>query len=283
MGDKVNPYDSMSKHWKVKVAETAAKKKAAMIPEEISLTKEFDEISSEDRQAISAWAQRTSRTEELTGQQVTRILGLSDIALGDAEDTSGIPSPLVVLRQAGDEFRHAILYAQFAQAAWPINMGEIASRENFNRKPFTSIFRQMDALPVIYGGESFVHYMVGLFFLDLAGLMTVNVYEMSPFKALQQIAMTIHADEGRHVQMGRDYLLRVREGRLLDHTGRRELDGERTVRDGVLMMLPRIDEFFGNDDSTLQKTLRRVGIKTTKNSELKATFRKKVNALLHLD
>jgi len=277
MGDKYNPYDNLSKHWKVNVAETEAKKK---LKEEVTLSDDFKGLTRSERTAICEWAMKTSRTEELTGQQVVRILGLMDLAVTDAK--SGLPVPAEVLLQANDEFRHAILYAQFAQAASPIDAKEIAKRGNFSTSKFTSIFRVMDGLPVIYGGEPFVHFMVGLFFLDLAGLMTVNVYEESPFRALQQIAISIKADEGRHVSMGREYLLRVRDGKLLASDGR-TVDGERVVRDAVTTMFSYIDDFFGNDTSGLQQTLRKVGIKNTPNSELKQAFRKKVNALLRLD
>lgn len=272
-----NPYDNISKHWKVNVAETEAKKRK---DEDTRLSDDFKGLTTADRKAICEWAMKTSRTEELTGQQVIRLLGLMDVALTDIK--SGLPVPSEVTRQANDEFRHAILYAQFAQAASPIDAKEVAKQGNFASNNFTSIFRVLDSLPVIYGGEPFVHYMTGLFFLDLAGLMTVNVYEESPFRALQQIALAIKADESRHVAMGRDYLLRVRDGVILT-SDRREVDGEQVVRNAVTSMLPRVDDFFGNDTSLVQQVLRKSGIKKTSNSELKLAFRKKVSALLRLD
>jgi 1,2-phenylacetyl-CoA epoxidase catalytic subunit len=117
-----------------------------------------------------------------------------------------------------------------------------------------------------------VRFFTGLFFLDLAGLLAVTVYEASPFPMLQETARIIRDDEGRHVHSGRDFLLRV----AATTEGRQQLDR------AAAELLPLIDAFFGGDDSPVQRTLLEVGIRTTSNSALKQRFHDKARALLHL-
>lgn len=226
-------------------------------------------LSEEERQHVASWAAKTSRTEEWTGAQVVRLLAVTEEGepFGARED---------LLRQASEELTHARLYAAFAQkfkdASW---IGEYAARRrNFQEASFTSILRRMDATPVSHDGASRIRFLVGLFFLDLAGLMTVNVYEESPFSELQEIALQIRADEGRHVHDGREWLL----SQSASLAG-----GKALLANAVEELLPDIDAFFGGDDSPVQRTLKKTGIRKVPNAELKRKFRDKIRALLHLD
>ena len=180
-----------------------------------------------------------------------------------------------LLRQASEELNHACMYAAFAQQfkdeAW---LTEYAKRAlNFTGASFTAILRNLD-LTSLLSPQSRVPFLTGVFFLDLAGLMTVNVYEESPFEELQEIALQIRADEGRHVHDGREWLMQTvaeaQQGRFL-------------LKEAVQNLLPLIDTFFGGDDSPVQHTLRRAGIRSVSNEQLKDKFRQKITALLHLD
>lgn len=224
-------------------------------------------LSDEERRHIASWAAKTSRTEEWTGAQVLRLLAVSERERFSAEAE--------LIRQATEELTHARLYAAFAQqfkdAAWLAAYAERS--QNFTASGFTAILRRLEVTPVSHGAAPRVRFLTGLFFLDLAGLMTVNVYEESPFSELQDIALQIRADEGRHVHDGREWLLRLST----------ELpEGGELLRRAVAELLPDIDAFFGGDDSPVQKTLHKVGIRNTPNAQLKAKFRSKVTALLHL-
>lgn len=267
-----NPYDSLSKHWKDK--QEKAKLEEVKWPD---VNNEFQNISNADRLLIAEWACKTARTEELTGQQVMRLATLID---RDGTSDALLISGAEVMRQSAEEFKHALLYAKFAFSAAPDRDSYMALKGNFNHHQFTSIFRELDSLPVVFGGPNLVRFITGLFFLDLAGLMTVGVYEESPFPSLQSIAMEIRKDEGRHVQLSREYLLEVRDGKV--ETDGEVIDGVKLLRQSVQDLMPHMDNFFGNDDSNLQQTLKYYGIKGTSNAELKSKFRKKVNALLHL-
>jgi 1,2-phenylacetyl-CoA epoxidase catalytic subunit len=226
------------------------------------------ELSDEERRHIASWAAKTSRTEEWTGAQVARLLALPEGAerFGPKEG---------ILRQAAEELNHARLYAAFARrfkdAAWIAAYA--AKSQNFAAANFTSILRRMDATSVTCDDATRVPFLCGLFFLDLAGLMTVNVYEESPFSELQDIALVIRADEGRHVHDGREWLM---------STAATAPNGRELLRQAVATLLPEIDAFFGGDASPVQSTLQKVGIRKTQNAALKAKFREKVTALLHL-
>ncbi len=224
-------------------------------------------LSEEERVHVASWAVKTSRTEEWTGQQVMRLLTLvgHEPLVGTAE---------LVLQQAREELNHAKLYAEVAQrfrdAAWC--SAYCTRAKNFSSSGFTQILRTLDSTPTSHAGPSLIRFFTGLFFLDLAGLMTVNVYEESPFASLQDVALVVRSDEGRHVHHGREFLLRSSES----------AEGKALLRDAVVEMLPQIDAFFGGDDSPVQQTLHKVGIRKTPNSALKSKFREKVSALLHL-
>ena len=163
-----------------------------------------------DRRLMATWAIKTARTEEWTGQQVLRLLPSLD-----TEDEKS-----VVLQHAKDEFRHAELYAHLADDlvinTGPQAPGEwvaggdhkwirdyAATRNNFRDADFTSIFRVMDSIPMCFptnrdDGHGPVRFYTALFFLDLAGLMTVNVYDEAPLSPLR----------GRHHRRGRPQVRR---------------------------------------------------------------------------
>jgi 1,2-phenylacetyl-CoA epoxidase catalytic subunit len=221
-------------------------------------------LDDEERDHIASWALKTSRTEEWTGEQVLRLLSLPEQE----------PRRALVLAQASDELDHARLYGSFARVfrdeSWCADY--CSRRQNFSKSRFTGILQILDETPVPRGGPLLVRFYTGLFFLDLAGLMTVNVYQESPFEELHEIAERIQKDEGKHVQHGRELLLGVSSDEA----------GKRTLREAVDLMLPEIDAFFGGDDSPVQATLRKVGIRKTRNSTLKSEFRERIAALLHL-
>jgi 1,2-phenylacetyl-CoA epoxidase catalytic subunit len=225
---------------------------------------QIERLSEEERAQVAAWAIKTSRTEEWTGAQVARLLALGPAAPGGAE---------ALLAQAREEFHHAELYAglarRFQPAAWCADYA--ARRANFREAGFTAIFRVLEATPVAEG-VALVRYLTGLFFLDLAGLMAVDVYQASPFASLQEVARVVKADEGRHVHLGREFL----------RASAREPGGEARLAGAVAELLPAIDAFFGGDDSPGQRTLQRVGIRSVSNAELKAHFRAKAKAMLHV-
>ncbi len=231
-------------------------------------------IPIEDRRLMATWALKTARTEEWTGQQVIRLLSVS-------QARGGIPSPDEIVRHAAEEFRHSALYAGFAEtllvddAASFVWLGDYAAkRSNFRDAGFTAIFRTMDAIPLApHGGNERhrIRFYMALFFLDLAGLMTVNVYDEAPFESLQRLALEIRGDESRHVQFGRDYL-------IAGGDERRPL-----VREAALEMLPMIESFLGGDESPLQKTLAKHGIRNTSNADLRERFRAKIQALLRIE
>jgi 1,2-phenylacetyl-CoA epoxidase catalytic subunit len=225
-------------------------------------------LSSEERQHIASWAAKTSRTEEWTGAQVVRLLAAT-------QDRERFGPEADLLRQAAEELTHARLYAAFAQQfkepAWLSAYAQKA--QNFSQSSFTALLRRMDATPVSHDPGARVRFLTGLFFLDLAGLMTVNVYEESPFPELQEIALQIRTDEGRHVHDGREWLLSLSAALPA---------GRELLRQAVDELLPDIDAFFGGDESPVQATLQKVGIRKTPNAQLKAKFRDKITALLHL-
>ena len=75
----------------------------------------------------------------------------------------------------------------------------------------------------------------------------------------------------------------VHDGReWLMQTAAEVSDGKARLREAVQALLPQIDTFFGGDDSPVQRTLRKVGIRSVANGLLKDKFRQKVTALLHL-
>jgi 1,2-phenylacetyl-CoA epoxidase catalytic subunit len=223
-------------------------------------------LSDEERRHIASWAAKTSRTEEWTGAEVLRLLSVPD------HDTRFGRENL--LRQASEELNHARMYAAFAQqfkdGVW---LAEYAGRsQNFTQASFTAILRTLDTTPLL-SSMSRIPFLTGVFFLDLAGLMTVNVYEESPFEELQEIALQIRADEGRHVHDGREWLMQT----VSEVEG-----GQAFLQEAVKRLLPQADAFFGGDDSPVQATLRKVGIRSVPNAQLKEKFRQKVTALLHL-
>lgn len=258
---------------------------------------EIHDVPSADRLLIATWAIKTARTEEWTGQQVMRLLPTID----DVDAVSG-ERALVIVQHAKDEFRHAELYATFARAMaantgpqapgqwvqgadqkWLVDYTE--RHRNFRESGFTSIFRVMDEVPLcgpiadgLYAGRDddvfysgHIRFYTALFFLDLAGLMTVNVYDESPFRELQAIALKVREDESRHVALGRDYLMDVAPGR------------RHLVQEAVTTLLPHIKQFFGGDESHTQKALARHGIRGVSNSELWTQFKHKVGALLRVE
>lgn len=229
-------------------------------------------IPTDDLRLMATWAIKTARTEEWTGQQVIRLLAVS-------QARGGIPSADEVVRHSADEFRHSMLYAGFAETLlWNDTAGHewlreyAAKRNNFRDAGFTAIFRTMDAIPLAtHSPRHMIRFYMALFFLDLAGLMTVNVYDEAPFPSLQRLALEVRGDESRHVQFGRDYL-------TAGHDDRKVL-----VREAALEMLPLVESFLGGDESSLQKTLAKHGIRSTSNTELRARFRAKVQALLRIE
>lgn len=245
---------------------------------------ELSDIPSNERRLMATWAIKTSRTEEWTGQQVIRLLPTLK-----TEAEKG-----VVLLHARDEFRHAQLYASLAEdlvantgpqapGEWFVGADQqwlhsyVTERGNFRDKGFTSIFRLMDSIPMCFqtghlprDERDVVRFYTALFFLDLAGLMTVNVYDEAPLQQLQQIALEIREDESRHVQLGRDYLV----GSYSRHD---------MVQEAAVEMLPHIEKFFGGDDSPAQKALQKHGFRGTPNKVLFERFKAKVRALLHVE
>lgn len=227
----------------------------------------IEQLSDEERRHVASWAIKTSRTEEWTGAQVLRLLSLPDHEQRFGRDN--------LLRQASEELTHARMYAAFAQQFQPAQwLVEYAQRsQNFSGASFTAILRSLDATALLTP-ISRISFLTGIFFLDLAGLMTVNVYEESPFEELQEIALQIRADEGRHVHDGREWLMQ---------TAAEAPNGKRLLQEAVQALLPQIDTFFGGDDSPVQRTLRKAGIRSVANGQLKDKFRQKITALLHLN
>jgi len=253
---------------------------------------ELLDIPSDDRRLLATWAIKTSRTEELTGQQVFRLL---PTVKSDAQTQH-------VVQHGIDEFRHAQLYAEFAdelvRGTGPQSPSEwvpgadfkwlrdyVAKRSNFRDAGFTSIFRVMDSIPMplMVGREdddfNMIRFYTALFFLDLAGLMTVNVYDEAPFTALQRIALEVREDESRHVQFGRNFLVEGHspETIMFPHAPREQ------VQAAVREMMPHIQQFFGADQSPTQKVLQKHGFRNTSNAELFGRFEKKVSALLRVE
>lgn len=252
---------------------------------------ELIDIPSDDRRLMATWAIKTARTEEWTGQQVLRLLpSLFDAPEQKRQD---------VLLHARDEFRHAELYAKLADDlvanTGPQAPGEwvegadlawirsyASDRVNFRDSGFTTIFRVMDSIPMCFrpgnlprrgdNATPLIRFYTALFYLDLAGLMTVNVYDEAPFGQLQQIALEIREDESRHVHLGRDYLIVARGADLHEQ-----------VQAAALEMLPHIQKFFGGDDSPTQKALQKYGLRSTPNKVLFEKFKAKVRALLHVE
>jgi 1,2-phenylacetyl-CoA epoxidase catalytic subunit len=224
-------------------------------------------LNDEERKHIASWAIKTSRTEEWTGAQVLRLLSIPDHDQRFGREN--------LLRQASEELNHARMYAAFSQqfkdAHW---LAEYAKRsQNFTASSFTAILRNLDANPLL-SPLARISFLTGIFFLDLAGLMTVNVYEESPFEELQEIALQIRADEGRHVHDGREWLMQ----NVAEVEG-----GKVRLAESVNALLPQIDNFFGGDESPVQSTLRKAGIRSVPNKQLKEKFRQKITALLHLE
>ncbi len=240
---------------------------------------ELMDIPPADRRLIATWAIKTARTEEWTGQQVLRLLPTTE----DPEYANAI------LLHAADEFRHAQLYAELAEqlVAGTAVPGALFTeyhwlrdyavrRNNFRDAEFTGIFRVMDSIPMCLPAVCDVswtrtRFYTALFFLDLAGLMTVNVYDEAPLAQVQKIALEIREDESRHVQLGRDYL-------TAGHTGARD-----HLQEAVREFLPHILFFFGGDESPTQKALQKHGFRSTPNKELFERFKKKVSALLKVE
>ncbi len=255
-------------------------------------------MSQAEREHVASWAIKTSRTEELTGQQVMRLAPLAtavrihveealgpvpirnkpcDVVLEALDESEDWPGHGVIERHASDEFEHARLYAEFATLFMPTDWCQkyAADRKNFARHGFTEMFRKLDEIPLAsqpLANRTLVRFATGVFFLDLAGLLTVGVYDESPFESLRRIAVRVHADEGRHVAFGLDLL---RNARNVVHAD--------TIRDATEEFLPLIDAFLGGDESPVQKTLAKAGIRRVSNADLKAKLRAKIAAQLALD
>lgn len=236
----------------------------------------LDELTTEQRHHVAAWAIKTSRTEEWTGGQVMRLLALDDEAT-----TRLVGTRELILQQAREELNHAHHYAQFAHHVagreWCADYA--ARKKNFVDASFTQILRSMDALPLPHvvaataADARLVQFMVRLLYLDYAGLLTVGVYQESPYRQLQDIAFVIHQDEGRHVQVGLAFARKALNDR----------EGRRMVHEAARAAWTEVSLFFGGDESPTQRTLQQLGIRRTKNAELKETFRRKISALLEVE
>lgn len=258
------------------------------------MSTDMNSLTLEQRRHIASWAIKTSRTEEWTGQQVLRLLPIADDAdlPEHTEPTHFLGTRASLVQQAGEELNHARLYAGFALSAVDglglrTDLGEnwcsdyAKKKRNFADAPFTAIFRVMEQIPltsridsISFADRDLVNFMTRLFFLDYAGLLTVGVYQESPFQELQDIALVVHGDEGRHIQNGLAFL----RGAL-----KQGPQGRANLWDAARAATAEIACFFGGDESPAQKTLRDVGIRKTSNKDLFAIFKRKVGALLEMD